>query len=518
MTGVASRLKITKPKVLVFSHICGPQFITGAEKLLLFMMRELQLYYSCTVIVPNEGVITEHARKLGIHVIVQNIPLVESLYQALPNMNDEISRISQGPEWKELILLIHREQPDAIITNTCVHPMPAIAAKSLGVPVIWTVMEAIRESPHTSMAVAIIEQYADYVIGISEATLAPLRTPILLPKTTLIPPSWNHAELGPDTWPEQRQSRRSRMGLSDGHKLVGYISSSIYEAKGLEHFMQMAVSIAERFPWTMFLIVGNPIDSGYFERCLDYARAQNLLERFRWIRFEEQVETIYPAMDILVVPSLTVEGFGMTALEGMIFGKPVVLYGSGGLAEIAAATGNADYAAPFGEVDGLSSRVSELLGNESKLQAVGASNALMSFTAFGIDVYRQRLRMFTDLLELQGYKPPRVVRGGTPSVYLFENEMLRPFTSERAFLLAGYSFEEVHQVPDAFLSALPHGVPIGEQAYRTAKRKRSKARKGSRVRRRAPAKRSLRRVIRRRPRTARSRRMAGHKRRGRKAR
>ena len=155
MTGVASRLKIIKPKVLLFSHICGPQFITGAEKLLLFMMREMQLYYSCTVIVPNEGVVTEHARKLGIHVIVQNIPLVVSLYQALPNMNDDISRISQGPEWKELILLIHREQPDAIITNTCVHPMPAIAAKSLGVPVIWTVMEVIRETPHTSMAVAI---------------------------------------------------------------------------------------------------------------------------------------------------------------------------------------------------------------------------------------------------------------------------------------------------------------------------------------------------------------------------
>ncbi|MFC5653490.1 glycosyltransferase family 4 protein [Paenibacillus solisilvae] len=519
ITGVASRLKSIKPKVLVFSHICSPQFVTGAEKLLLFMLREMLPSFSCTLIVPNEGIIAEQARKLGIRVIVQNIPLVVSLYLALSHMNDEVSKNTQGPEWAELLFLIHRERPDAIITNTCVHPLPAMAAKSLGVPVIWTVMEALRETPYTSMAVAIFEQYADYVIGISEATLASLRTPVLLPKTTLIPPSWDHAELRPDTWTEQRHLRRSRLGISEGHKLIGYISSSIFEAKGLEHFMQMAVPVAERFPQAMFLIVGNPVDSGYFERCLDHARAKNVLERFRWIRFEEQVETIYPAMDILVVPSLTVEGFGMTALEGMVFGKPVVVYGSGGLTEIGAATGNMAYVVPVGETDGLFGKVSELLGDEALFLSIGARNAQMSIAAFGVDVYRKRLRKFIESLKLQGYNPPRIVRGSTPNVYLFENGVLRPFNSERAFLLKGYSFDQVYQTMDAFIAAFPHGAPIGKLLHRAARGKRSKLRKGSRTRRRRlSAKRSSRRVARRITRSSPGRKQAGHKRAGRKSR
>lgn len=509
-----------KPKMLVFSHICSPRYVTGAEKLLLFMIRELLPFFSCTLVVPTEGLIAEQARLLGIVVIVQNIPLIVPLYLALPHMSNEMDESMRSPEWKALLLLIHHEGPNVILTNTCVHPLPAIAAKSLGIPVIWTVMEAIRETPHTAMSVAIFERYSDFIIGISETVLLPFRTATLLPKTTLIPPSWDHAQLNADTWPEQRQIRRNQLGISDGHKLVGYISSAIFEAKGLEHFMMMALSVAEQFPQAMFLIVGNPVDNDYFERCLDHARNQQMMDRFRWIRFEEHVETLYPAMDILVVPSVTIEGFGMTALEGMVFGKPVVVYGSGGLSEIGRATGNEAFIAKTGDVDGLFTRVSSLLGDDRKLNDVGTHNGKISISTFGIAVYRDKLRKFVDALRVQQYPSFHLVRGNTPLVYLYEAGELRPFVTERAFLLGGYQFEDVHQVPDELIDGLPHGAPIGEPpVQRMTRRKRRGTQKGTRFRlKKAMKKRSkshrggIRRIQ---PKRSRRRRKTSRKRRGR---
>ncbi|SEN75497.1 Glycosyltransferase involved in cell wall bisynthesis [Paenibacillus sp. OV219] len=475
-----------KPKMLVFSHICSPQYVTGAEKLLLFMVRELLPSFQCTLVVPNEGVIAANARKLGITVIVHHIPLVVPLYLALPLMQDEIAASERESAWRDLVKLIDGERPNIILANTCVHPLPAIVGKALGIPVIWSVMETLRDTTHSGMAASIIEQYSDYVIGISESTLSPLSTPGLSAKSTLILPSWDQEVLSPGSWSMQRVNRRRQLGIEDHHRFVGYISSSIFEAKGLEHFMQMAVNTAVQYPHAMYLIVGNPVDPGYFNRCLDIARERGLMERFRWIRFEEQVESVYPAMDLLVVPSLTIEGFGMTALEGMVFGKAVVAYGSGGLSEIGRATGNEVFTVPTGDSAMLTGAVSSLLADDVALQAVSARNAQAAHAVYGITAYRERLRMFVEQLSVRGYIPLTLVRStGSPSVYLYEDGVLRQFRSMKLLLRMGYSMEEARVLPDAVIAAWPKGAPIGTALRRRRRRGRIGGSIGRRRRRKS---------------------------------
>jgi hypothetical protein len=193
-------------------------------------------------------------------------------------------------------------------------------------------------------------------------------------------------------------------------------------------------------------------------------------------------------MDVVVVPSLSVEGFGMTALEGMVFGKPVVVYGSGGLAEIGESTGNGGFVVPTGDADGLFNRVSRLLGDEALLQAVGARNQEAAIAAFGIDAYRDRLRKFVDALVVRGYIPLWLVRGSGPTVYLFEDGVLRPFGSEEAFLGGGYLFEDVRTVPDSMIASLPQGEPIGgDKPRRRGKRRRRTAGRRRNGRARRPA-------------------------------
>ncbi|EFM08955.1 glycosyl transferase group 1 [Paenibacillus curdlanolyticus YK9] len=455
----------SKPQLYVFSHICSPTYVTGAEKLLLFMLQELKPYFACTLVVPNNGYLSERAAAAGIPIFVLPVPLAVSLYLAQSHLLDELHQFRSTPEYAALVQLLADRRPDAVLVNTSVHPMPAIAAKELGIPVVWMLMETIRRTAFTAQAVGIIDQYADWIVGISESTLEPIQSNCPHRREwLLLPPSWNPQELQPASWPKHRERRRASLAIKPNQQLIGFIASSIYENKGYLAFMELAVEVAGRYPNAMFLLIGNPVDPPLFEAGLDLARNKGLLDRFRWIRFEEQIESVYPAFDMLVVPSLTSEGFGLTALEGILFGKPVVAFAAGGLAEIMRATGNQAYAVPTGYVRGLIAKVSELLDDRMQMEAVASRNSHAAEMAYGLAAYRSRLMKLLDAMNFKVQGLPHLMRGSTPTVYLFDNGKRRPFVSDTALLEAGYTFEQVKQVDDATLMALPLGEPIGTLA------------------------------------------------------
>ncbi|WP_127533307.1 glycosyltransferase family 4 protein [Paenibacillus kobensis] len=453
----------SKPRLFVFSHICSQTYVTGAEKLLLFMLRELEPYFQCTLVVPNDGYLSATAAARGIPVAVQPIPISVPLYLAQPHLLEELHQFRSKADYAALVHLLASQRPDAVLVNTVVHPMPAIAAKELGIPVVWSVMETIRSTPCTADAVTLIQKYSDWIVGISESTLQPIRTfyPQMGSKMLLLPPSWHFEDLAPDTWQSNRELRRSGLAVKTQHRLIGFIASSIYTNKGYMPFIEMAVEIAGRHPDALFLVVGNPVDRPLFDSGMDLARRSGIMDRFRWIRFENRIETIYPALDILVVPSMTAEGFGLTALEGLVFGKPVVAFASGGLAEVMQSTGNAVYSAAVGDVPGLVSRVDGLLRSGSEMAEVGIRNRAAVERAYGIAAYRSKLVHLLNAMKVDAVVKPHLVRGSTPVVYLLEDGKLRPFVSEKFFLEAGYSFKDVVTVDDATIRALPLGELIG---------------------------------------------------------
>ncbi|PWW07348.1 glycosyltransferase involved in cell wall biosynthesis [Paenibacillus cellulosilyticus] len=452
----------SKPRLFAFSHICSHSYITGAEKLLLFMLKELLPYFHCTLVVPNTGYLSVHAAKAGVAITVQPIPISVPLYLGQSHLMDELHEFRSRSDYAALVHLLAEQRPDAVLVNTSVHPMPAIAAKELGIPVVWMLMEAIRLTPYTSLSAALIERYSDWIVGISESTLQPIKMffPHLTHRMMLLPPSWHIDTLHPASWLANRENRRNRLAIKHQHKLIGFIASSIYENKGFIPYIKMAVDVAARHPNAMFLVVGNPVDRPLFDSGIDMARQAGLLERFRWIQFEDQIETIYPAFDLLIVPSLTAEGFGLTALEGLIFKKPVIAFASGGLAEIMAATGNTTNAVPVGDVGGLIARVDAML-TSTDLYAIGERNAHAAEIAYGLTAYRVKLLRLLDMMRRSTVTVPHLVRGSLSVIYLLEGGVLRPFRSEAAVLEAGYSLDQVMEIDDATIDALPKGEPIG---------------------------------------------------------
>lgn len=449
-----------RPKLLLFSHICSPVHFTGAEKLLLSFAKEMRRLFDCALVVPNEGAIAGEARGSGIEVRILDIPLSVAMYVAMPHLGAELHELRASPAWESLIALLQAERPDYVWVNTCVHPLPALAAKALGIPVIWALMETINPGPNRDEAVGVIDAHSDRIVGISRAVLSPFPQEIVSAKATVLSPFLERADLLPDSWPYNRQIQRRSNGWGEHHLVVGYIASTIYQNKGLREFLQAVLPLAAHDTRVRMLIVGHPTEAVYVEDCREAIRKAGLADRAAWISFTPRIEQVYPAMDIVVVPSLVAEGFGMAALEGMIFGKPVVSFASGGLAEIHEATGNADYLAEPGNVAGLAGAVAALLKNDALRGEVGRRNAKVASERFGAEAFRRALESFVSALPSAAVPLPLLARGSGSEIYLIENGRRRPFASVDALLGMGYRLQDVAVLPDDRLSLVPIGAPI----------------------------------------------------------
>ncbi|MBB6732574.1 glycosyltransferase family 4 protein [Cohnella zeiphila] len=452
-----------KPKLLLFSHICSPIYVTGAEKLLLSFAKELNRSFDCVLVVPREGAIAQAARQFGIPVETLDLPLCIALYVALPHLENELNDLIQSHAWAPLVELLMRHRPAYVWANTCVHPLPAIAAGALGIPVIWALMETINPNSHRAHAAGVIETNSDRIVGISRTVLEPLQGVATPGKMLVLPPFINRDELLPDTWEAHRQRHRRSHGWGEHHRVAGYIASTIYPNKGLKEFVEAVLPIAAADSRVRLLIVGNSSDDEYTASCRQLIRKAGLEDRAAWVRFAERIEAVYPAMDVVIVPSLLKEGFGMAALEGMTFGKPVISFASGGLSEIHEATGSTEYLVAPGDVPGLRRLAQALLSDDGLRAETGRRNEMAARLSFGIDAFRGRLDAFIGQLP-----PPSdgqlfssgLVRGSDPSVYWIEQAKKRPFPSDEHLRQHGFRFEDIMTIPDERLRKFPNGTPM----------------------------------------------------------
>ncbi|MCM3785868.1 glycosyltransferase family 4 protein [Neobacillus mesonae] len=363
-----------KPKLMLFSHISSTVSITGAEKLLLSFLQQMQSYYDCVLVVPSEGIIERMARERAVRVLIQPYELLHYMYMPYEHLREDADKLMQVPSSHQVLELLRAENPHMVITNTCVNVVPAMAARALGIPVIWKLTEMIQSNPYTEEAVRFIDEHSDWVIAISHTVAEPLRQSTIPSKLTILSPTWNDSLAGTEVWDRLRMNQRNELGLTSEHCCVGYISSFIFEAKGLKPFVESALLLCQRFPHTRFWIIGKPVDLAYYEECLSLIQHSGCIHQFLFTEFIEDVSRAYSAMDIAVIPSLVKEGFGMTALESLYFGKPVVAFHQGGLAEMMESVGNGHLLVTPGDTEQLAATMAPFIIDRQGAEQAGHRN------------------------------------------------------------------------------------------------------------------------------------------------
>lgn len=102
--------------------------------------------------------------------------------------------------------------------------------------------------------------------------------------------------------------------------------------KGPEHFVDAAALVAKELPDAKFVVAGSGDRLAATE---ERARALGLADRFRFTGFLDRaaLDRLYEEADVYVMPSVS-EPFGLTALEALRHGTPVILSRRAGVSEV----------------------------------------------------------------------------------------------------------------------------------------------------------------------------------------
>lgn len=112
-------------------------------------------------------------------------------------------------------------------------------------------------------------------------------------------------------------------------KIIGTIAN-LYSTKGLEYFIQSAKKIREKFPDSIFLVIGEGEKRSFLKKEIE---KNNLEKHFFLLGLMPQAHRYLLAFDVYVCSSLK-EGLPYSIIEVMAAGIPIVSTNVGGIAEI----------------------------------------------------------------------------------------------------------------------------------------------------------------------------------------
>jgi len=165
-----------------------------------------------------------------------------------------------------------------------------------------------------------------------------------------------------------------------GSKLVGYVGR-LDPIKGLLVLLKAFESICHETPGTKLVLIGP--DFGMRQVLASEIRRKGITGViFLDPVANDRLPNIYRALDVIVTPSFF-EIFGMSTLEAMACGRPVVSTSVGGVRDLIQ-EGRNGLLVPPGDYGALASKVNYLLQNESAARLLG-KNARLKALGYGIE-------------------------------------------------------------------------------------------------------------------------------------
>jgi glycosyltransferase involved in cell wall biosynthesis len=146
----------------------------------------------------------------------------------------------------------------------------------------------------------------------------------------------------------------ARWTLEEGEPLVLF-AGRITRQKGPEYFVEAAARVAAEMPSVKFAVAG---EGDRLRDMVALVAALGLENRFLFTGFlpPEDLDRLYARADVYVMPSVS-EPFGLTALEALRQGTPVILSRSAGVSEVVRHA----LRVRFGDVDDLASKILAVL-------------------------------------------------------------------------------------------------------------------------------------------------------------
>lgn len=187
---------------------------------------------------------------------------------------------------------------------------------------------------------------------------------------------------------------RKELGLPDDGRLIIGSLGRLSPQKGYAHLLDAVALLADAHPELVVALAGEGPLRGDLAR---QAIALGLSERIHFLGHRRDVQTVYDAMDIFVLPSLY-EAMPFALLEAMAMGLPVVATDVSGVPE-AITPGEAGYLVRPGDPEALAASLRPLLDSfelRRRMGLAGRDRVIRHFSQSEmlgrtLDLYREML-------------------------------------------------------------------------------------------------------------------------------
>jgi glycosyltransferase involved in cell wall biosynthesis len=187
---------------------------------------------------------------------------------------------------------------------------------------------------------------------------------------------------------------RDELGLPHDVPVIGEVAH-LSPRKGQTHLLDALPLLLERWPRLICLLVGEGEDR---EVLMEKVAKLQLEDHVRLTGYRPDARKIMQAMDVVVLPSVAIEGLGIVLIEGAFLGKPVVGSDAPGIRE-ALVDGSTGLLAPPGDPQALAETIGHVLEDPALAAAMGARGRERAREMFTLDhmvsraetLYRQLL-------------------------------------------------------------------------------------------------------------------------------
>ncbi len=298
--------------------------------------------FHVTVVLPSEGLFSKELRKINVNVSILHLPFT-------------LIRLKRGKAFRSFLFLIayffpiqfflmklciylKKNRFHLILTNTVkAHFYGSIAAWLCSTPVIWRfhdILSSMDFSPWVIKSTIFFgKRFPKKILAVSNFT-----------RDSLVKNGLNRDKIevifsGIDSElfeiKDIYKDIRNELKLGKGVKLVGCIGR-ILPQKGQRSFLIAIPGVIKKYPETFFLIIGDIFlkEEKYKEELLEVIKKIGIEDNIKFTGFRTDIGDVIRSLDIVVFPSVAPESFGLSILEAMVLGKPVIASNIGGVCEI----------------------------------------------------------------------------------------------------------------------------------------------------------------------------------------
>lgn len=163
-----------------------------------------------------------------------------------------------------------------------------------------------------------------------------------------------------------REEARGNLGIAGDQPVIG-VAASLIPRKGHRHLLEAVALLQKRFPDISCLIIGHGPLRDSLE---DQAKALNIRSAIHFLGWVSSALDIMAALDVIVLPSTEIEGFGVCLVEAGYLHVPGVASRLPGVSE-AVLDEETGFLAEVGDARSLADRIGELLADEKLRRSMG---------------------------------------------------------------------------------------------------------------------------------------------------